>query len=431
MRVAVLGLGYVGVPLAASLAAAGDDVVGVDRVKEKVAALAAGRIPFEGEEPDLPALVSQAVAGGRLTATTDPDVLADVDTVVVAVETPLRPRSRSPDHRPLRSALRTVGSRMAPGTLVSVESTLAPGTMDTVVRPALERASGMRALEDFSLVHVPERLTAGKLLHHLTRLDRILGANDAVSRRRALALYRKFVKAPIHVTDWLTAEVVKTAENAYWDVQIAFANEVALLSEAYGVDAFEVRELVNTCPQRSMVFPGAGVGGHCIPKDPWLLVAGARQAARLIPAARAVNDAMPRHVVALAKSALGAAGRAVKGARICLLGFAFKGNTEDARNSPTVPIARALRRAGATVRIHDPYASGTPEFRVQKDLARALKGVDCVVLVAPHDEYRSLDAATLGRLMRRPVVVDGRNFFDPARLPEGFVYRGVGKGSRG
>src|SRR5207245_10272584 len=153
------------------------------------------------------------------------------------------------------------------GGLVKRRSHLYPGTMESVVRPTLERASKMKAGRELHLVHCPERLTTGKLLHHLTEVPRIVGANEPVALRKALAFYGRFVNAEIHATDWTTADVVKTAENAYWDVQLAFANEVALISEELGVDAYRVRDLVNTCPYRLMLISGAGLGRHCRPKS--------------------------------------------------------------------------------------------------------------------------------------------------------------------
>ncbi len=428
MRVGVVGLGYVGLPLAACLAKTGAEVFGIDRDVRKVDAVKSGRVPLAGDEPMLHELVSSAVSSGLLTATRNPEALRDVDAVLVAVETPLRSRGHLPDYRPLRNALTAVGEHIPPESLVSVESTLAPGTMANVVQPTLERASGMVALEDFWLVHAPERLTAGRLIHNLVHLDRVLGANDSTSVGRALALYNRFVEGSIHVTDWLTAEIVKTAENAYWDMEIAFANELAILSELYGSDVYEVRRLVNTCPGRNVPLPGAGVGGPCIPKDPWLLIAGARNEGRLIRAARQVNESMPRRVVAHIKAALSDAGRPLRSARVSLLGFAYKANVGDSRGSVSITIARFLRREGATIRIHDPYATGTREFRVQRDIESVLRGSDCLAVVTPHDVYRSLDFRTLSRLMRHVVVVDGRDVIDPARLPSGSVYRGVGRG---
>ncbi len=430
VKVAVIGLGYVGVPLAAAVAATRASVVGIDIDPRKVQAVNAGRNPLRGREPGLADLLRKQVRTGRLRASLDPADAAGADIVGVCVETPIDPTTHDPTYKALKAALAAVGPHLRRGALVSIESTLAPGTMEKVVRPALERASKRKVGRDLHLVHCPERLTAGKLLHNLTTLPRVLGANAPEAARRGVAFYARFVKAEIHPTDWTTAEVVKTAENAYWDVQIAFANEVALISEELGVDAYRVRELVNTCPFRMMLVPGAGVGGHCIPKDPWLLVGPAVQTKpELIPTARGVNDFMPRRMARLVEEALAASGRRIKGARVTVLGFAYRENTEDARNTPAKPIIRELRRRGADVVIHDPYARTERGYMILRDLEAATAGADCAAIVTAHDAYRRLDLRTLRRAMRRRVIVDGRNVFSgPEVIKAGFVYRAVGKG---
>jgi UDP-N-acetyl-D-mannosaminuronic acid dehydrogenase len=430
VKVAVVGLGHVGVPLAAQVAATGASVVGIDVDPKKVDAINAGRSPLHGREPGLSELVRDQVAKGRLRASLDASAAAGADVVVVCVETPIDPSTHDPSYRALKAALADVGPHLKSGALVSIESTLAPGTMEGVVRPALSRASNRSIGRDLHLVHCPERLTGGQVLHHLTALPRVLGANDREALRRGLAFYARFLKAEVHPTDWTTAEVVKTAENAYWDVQIAFANEVALVSEELGVDAYRVRELVNTCPDRMMLLPGAGVGGDCIPKDPWLLVSPAVQTKpELIPTARGVNDFMPRRMARLVEEALAAAGRKVKGARVAVLGFAYPENTDDTRNTPAKPMIQELRRRGAEIAIHDPFARSERGYRVLRDLKAALRGVDCVAIVTAHDAYRSLDLRALRGAMRHRVMVDGRNVYSgPDVMKMGFVYRGIGKG---
>jgi len=430
MKVAVIGLGYVGVPLAATVASTGARVIGIDIDPDKVKAVNAGRNPLRGREPGLAELLKAQVARGRLTATTDVDAAASAGVVIVCVETPIDPATHDPSYRALKSALAALGPHLKRGTLVSIESTLAPGTMDKLVRPILERTSKLKAGRDFPLVHCPERVTAGKLLYNLTNLDRVVGAPDARSLRRAMAFYRRFVKGGLHPTDWTTAEVAKTAENAYWDVQIAFANEIALISEELGVDAYRVRELVNTCPYRAMLIPGAGVGGHCIPKDPWLLVSPTLHVKpELIPTARGINDYMPKRLAALVGEALAASGRRIKGARVAVLGFAYRENTEDARNTPARALIRELRRRGADVVIHDPFARSERGYTVTRNLPAAVKGADAIALVTAHDAYRRLDLKALRRTMRRRVIVDGRNAFTGAEaIRAGFVYRAIGKG---
>jgi UDP-N-acetyl-D-mannosaminuronic acid dehydrogenase len=430
VKVAVIGLGYVGVPLAATVASTDAEVVGVDIDPKKVEAINAGHSPLRGHEPGLAALLKEQVAKGRLQASLEPASIAKADVVAVCVETPIDPSTHDPSYKALKSALSGLGPHLKRGALVTIESTLAPGTMEAIVRPVLERSSKLTVGRDIHLVHCPERLTTGKLLHHLTELPRVLGANDPTATRKGLAFYARFVKAEVHPTDWTTAEVVKTAENAYWDVQIAFANEVALISEELGVDAYRVRDLVNTCPYRMMLVPGAGVGGHCIPKDPWLLVSPAVQTKpELIPTARAVNDFMPRRMARLVEEALGAAGRKIKGARVAVLGFAYRENTDDTRNTPAKPMIQELRRRGADVVIHDPFARSERGYTISRDLKPVIKGADCVAIVTAHDAYGKLDPKQLHRSMRRRVLVDGRNLFEGNDVVKaGFVYRGIGKG---
>lgn len=426
MKAAVIGLGYVGVPVAAALADAGVRVVGIDIDAAKVAAINAGKSPLTGREPGLAALIAKH-ARKRLAASTDYEACKSAAAVLMAVETPIDEDTREPNYRALRSALRSLGPNLKEGALVSIESTVAPGTMRGLVKPLLERASRMKAPRDFLLAHAPERLTAGRLLHNLYHVDRVLGADDRRSLRRAVNLYGRITSAEIHTTDLLTAEIVKTAENTYWDVQLGLANEFALIAEDYGVDAYEVRRLVNTCPRRDLLYPGAGVGGHCIPKDPWLLLHGLRSfRPSLVPSAREVNDFMPERMATLTEDALREGGRRLAGARVVVLGLAYKENTDDARNSPAIPLIRILRRRGADVRIHDPYVRRQRGFTVQRKLPDVVKGADAAVLVTSHDAYRKADWRMLGRRMRRRVFVDGRRLWETP--PRGWVYRGIGRG---
>jgi UDP-N-acetyl-D-mannosaminuronic acid dehydrogenase len=268
----------------------------------------------------------------------------------------------------------------------------------------------------------------GRLLYNLSHYDRVLGTSDRRTAERAARIYSKLTKGKVHATDLTTAEIVKTAENAYRDVQIAFANEVALISEKLGADAFEVRRLVNTCPFRDMHLPGAGVGGHCLPKDPWLLVFGGREAGpKLIPAARAVNDSMPFHVLDLASGALESAGKRLEDAVIAVMGASFLQDSGDARNSPTVPVVESLK-SSKSLRIHDPHLEEIAGLKTTSNIREALEGADLAVFMVSHKEYARITPALLKRLMMTPVVVDGRNIFSAEKMSKaGIVYRGVGK----
>lgn len=426
-KIAVVGLGYVGIPLSALLASKGFDVLGIDVLSERAKAIDAGKLPLKGDEPGLADMLARVAKAKKLRATTSFAGIGDRSAVFICVDTPIDER-RQPNYANLEAALKGVGKNMRKGTLVVVESTVAPGTMRGIVAPALAKTSGLKLGTGFKLAHCPERVMPGRLLHNITSYDRVLGGHDKESLDRAAAIYSKITKGKLHPTDLTTAEVVKTTENAYRDVQIAFANEVALISEKLGVDAYEVRRLVNTCPFRDMHIPGAGVGGHCLPKDPWLLVHGGREAGpKLIPAARAVNESMPFHVLDLAQSALDSSKLKLEDSVVVVMGGSFLQNTGDARNSPSIPVIESLGCA-KELRVHDPYLTEIAGVRTNKDIRAALKGADLAVFMVSHKEYERLTPSILKRLMRTPAVVDGRNIFSARDMTKaGVTYRAVGK----
>jgi UDP-N-acetyl-D-mannosaminuronic acid dehydrogenase len=428
-RIAVVGLGYVGIPLCSLLADKGFDVVGIDVVRDRVADINAGRLPLKGEEPGLAELLSKAVKKGKLRATNSYAACRDRTAIFVCVDTPID-ADRHPDNSRLEAAAKGIGKNLARNTLVVVESTIAPGTMTGLVAKTLERESGLALNKGFKLVHCPERVMPGRLLFNLKNYDRVIGGSDKKAIERASAIYSKIMKGKLHPTDLTTAEIVKTAENAYRDVQIAFANEVALISEKLGADAFEVRRLVNTCPFRDMHAPGAGVGGHCLPKDPWLLVYGGRESnPKLIPTARDVNDSMPFHMLDLAASALAETGRKLEDSVVAVMGASFLQDTGDVRNSPSVPVIESLKSA-RELRVHDPYLEDISGIKVSSDLKKALAGADLAIFMVAHTEYRKLTPNALKKLMRTPVVVDGRDLFSMEKMTRaGVVYTGVGKKS--
>ena len=427
-KVAVVGLGYVGIPLSAVLADRGCDVVGVDVVAERAMKINEGALPLSGDEPGLAEMLAKAVKDRRLRASTDFAACADRDAVFVCVDTPIDEEHR-PNNSRLLAAATGIGEHMRKGTLVVVESTVAPGTMLKVFAPALERASKSVLGKDFKLAHCPERVMPGRLLHNLRTYDRVLGGYDKQSVARAKAIYSRFMQGELHTTDLTTAEIVKTAENAYRDVQIAFANEVALICEQLGADAFEVRRLVNTCPFRDMHVPGAGVGGHCLPKDPWLLVHGGKAAKpRLIPAAREVNDSMPLHVIDLAERMLEKAKIDKRKANVAVMGASFLQDSGDIRNSPSLPVINAFKRS-ARLAVHDPYVVHLDGIQATKDLRAVLEDADIAIFMVSHKQYSRITPKTLKELMRTPIVVDGRAIFSAQRMRKaGIEYAGIGRG---
>jgi len=426
-RIVVLGLGYVGLPVACVFARAGFPVVGIRRSQDKVDMINQGECPIEGKEPGLAELLKEVVLSGRFRATTDYGACRGGQAVLIAVETPVDQETHRPVYRSLRSALTSLGRYLSSHTLIVVESTIAPGTMSGVVQPTLEEASGLRVSEDFHLAHCPERVMPGKLLANIHGCDRVVGGMSPEAAQLAIALYRHIVQADLDPADCLTAELVKTMENAYRDVQIAFANEMALLCEDLGADVWRVRELVNKSPYRDMHVPGAGVGGHCIPKDPWLLIASAGDGfePRLIPAARAINDGMPLHMADLTVNALHEAGVDIAEAKVAVLGYAYLENSDDARNSPSEILVARLRELGAEVAIHDPWVV---EYR--GELVERVKGCDAAVIMVAHDEYTRLTIADLAARLRHPVIVDGRHALSHPDEVVRVIHREVGVGAR-
>ncbi len=425
-RVTVIGLGYVGLALACRLAEKGFSVHGIDKDAARVEQINEKINPIKGEEPGLSGLISRMVEGGKLVSTTDTSLIEKADAVFICVNTPLR-EDNSPDLSALKSATTEVGRNLSPDSLVSVESTIPPGTMTNSVVPLLEEASGLTAGTDFSVVHCPERVMPGRLLLNMRTYSRVLGGLDRKSLSRGREYYSRIVEAEIYETDLTSAEITKTAENAYRDVQIAFANEVALLCEETGANAYEIRELVNTAPFRDMHVPGSGVGGHCIPKDPWLLVSAAPEKMRLVPVARRVNDSMPFHLVALTREAVDHE-TVPENPKISILGLGFLGGSGEKRNSPAKVVIDSLIDDFRLV-VHDPYVEDPYRAPLTDDVEVALEDSDCAVFVTDHSLYHEISLEDMFQRMNTPIIIDGRNIFGSEECKRaGFVYRGIGKG---
>jgi UDP-N-acetyl-D-mannosaminuronic acid dehydrogenase len=428
-KLAVIGLGYVGLPVACTFAKAGLNVTGVDLLQERIAKINLGHSPIEGNEPGLAELLAEVIKSKKFTASGNYENIADCDVVLIAVETPVD-QENMPRYEALRSALTSLAKVLKSGALVIIESTIAPGTMDKVVVPILEDTTGRKVNDGFYLGNCPERVMPGRLLKNLTSVGRVVGGMTAETSETMTSLYRQIIPdADLDPADCVTAELVKTTENAYRDVQIAFANEVAMISEVVGGNVWKVRELVNKSPGRHMLQPGAGVGGHCIPKDPWLLAYSANGSGtnlRLIPTARAINDNMPIYVANLLENALEESGKKIKGSRILVMGYAYLEDSDDIRNSPSEVLASNLKSRGADVAIHDPYVQ-----EYQGDVLNKAAGCDAAVLMVKHGEYRGLDLSKLARVLNSSLIVDGRGFYPRVKAEAaGLRYVGIGVGQK-
>ena len=402
--ICVIGLGYVGLPTASMLASRGHDVYGFDTNERTVRELSEGRTDIR--EPELDTLVQAAIESGRLRCGTTPRA---ADVFIIAVGTPIKP-DHSADLDAVRAAARSVATVLKRGDLVILESTVPPGTTTGPLREILE-TSGLRAGPDFRLSHCPERVLPGNLILELVTNDRIIGGIDEASSRASSDVYRSFVTGTLLETDATTAELVKLMENTFRDVNIALANEFALIGERLGVDIWEAIRLAGHHPRVKFMSPGPGVGGHCIPVDPWFVVEAAPDLAKLIATARGVNDLMPSHVVELVRSALGS----LAGKAVVVLGLTYKADVTDQRESPSARVIALLRAAGAVVRAHDAVVTPTPAVT---DLA---SGADALLMLVDHSAYRELDPAELSGRMRQRVIVDARGRLVPSDwVPFGF-----------
>ncbi|MHA2272353.1 MAG: nucleotide sugar dehydrogenase [Candidatus Hodarchaeales archaeon] len=443
MKIVVFGMGYVGIPCAALLAnVEGFEVVGVQRRSKrsgwKIECLNSGKSPFEGDEPGLADLISEVVKKGTFSVTDDPSVAAEADVILIDVQTPTD-YGNIPHYESLKEVSQQIGSYLAKDTLIVVESTVAPGTTQNIVLPILEKNSGLKGGSDFSLAFSFERVMPGHLLDYIVNMPRVVGGIDSRSTNRAVELYSKIVKEKISKTDCLTAELTKTIENAYRDINIAFANEMALICESLGSNVYEIRDLINVRHDRDMHIPGAGVGGHCLPKDTWLLRYGlltygvSTREPEFIALGRRINDFMPIHLAGLVENALLERERSLPNSKIAVLGLAYLENSDDTRNTPAIPLISALEAKDADVIVHDPYVRNYLErpLKLTNKLLEAVDGADCIVIVTKHQEYFDIDLSWLIEQMRTPIIIDGRNVFDQATCKKaGFLYQGVGKGEK-
>ncbi len=448
-HIVVIGMGYVGIPAAALFADVDRiTVTGIQRRSKrsgwKIDYLNKGKCPIGGDEPGLPELIEKVVKNEKFKVTDEISVCRDADAILIDVQTPVE-ANHMPRYESLKSVCQQIGPFLKQNVLIVIESTVAPGTTEHIVKPILEKHSGKTAGKEFFLVFSYERVMVGRLLHNLTNLPRIVGGIDEKSTELGMELYKMIVKSDLYPSNVLTAEIAKVVENTYRDVNIAFSNEVALICESLGANVYEVRNLVNTLPNdpsnpatnpvRNMHIPGAGVGGHCLPKDPWLLKYGLDNYGKtkfipnIIVGSREMNDFMPKHMVDLLVRGLTEVGVGIKNTRICILGLAFIANSDDTRNTPAIPIYDLLKDHEASAIIHDSYVKEFNGIEFTNDLNEAIKDADAIMIVTGHKQYYNINLSDLKSAMRHNIIIDGRNVFDAKNCRElGFIYYGVGKG---
>ena len=408
-------MGYIGLPTAAILATNGYEVTGVDTDSEVVQTLNDGDLHIQ--EPGLKTLARAAFKSGNLQAKREPE---EADVFIIAVPTPLE--AESPDLQYIQNASKSVAEYLKENDLVILESTSPPGTTREEVKPILEQG-GIKAGKDFYLAHSPERVLPGSILQEMTQNDRVIGGIDRESAEKAKEIYKSFSEGDIYLTDATTAELVKVMENTFRDVNIALSNELSNICREVGADVWEAIELANKHPRVNYHRPGPGVGGHCIPIDPWFIAEKSENNSELIRLSRKLNEEQKEVVIDRTEKIV----EEVTEPKVTILGVAYKGNVDDPRESPAIDIVEGLKDRNLNVEIYDPHVSSFPYELA--GFETAFEKSDCAVLITDHDEFKYLSPEDVGSLMNKRQIFDTRNCVKQDKWEKaGFKVRLLGSG---
>ena len=419
-KIAVVGLGHVGLPTSALFAKAGFFVVGIDVKKELVKQVNLGNCPLP--EPGLPELVKTLAKSGQLRAEMDTALaVKSANVVIIVVNTPAN-GSVGADLTSFKEACEAVGKGLQRGTLVIVISTVPPKTTEELVVPILEKQSKLKVGYDFWVAYSPEQATPTKILDEMQSQNRIVAGINSESTDLAEALFRKIVNGKIvKINQPAVAELAKILQNIYRDVNIALANEVALICDKLGIDTHEAIELANLHPRVHFHKPGAGVGGPCLPKDPLFLIENAKEVGfepRLIELARQINNEMPSQVIRLTLEAFSQAKKSIAEAKIAVLGVTYKGNVNNVVASPAKPIIQELLKLGTKVFVHDPYCKETFGGKRVETIEDALIDADGAIIVTDHSVYEQLDIDYLTGFMKNyTIIIDARGILKAISKP--------------
>lgn len=431
-KLLVVGLGYVGLPLAVLAREKGWSVTGLDINRPAVECINKGLVPFKDEE------LSAALQQYPVQATLDPAAAQSASHIVIAVPTPVT-ANNEPDLTPLRSALDSILPHLSGGQVLVVESTINPGVMDEVVVPLLqkrpdlplEKSPNNPGAEPLYLAHCPERINPGDPKWSVRNIPRVLGGYSGLGARRAADMYASIIEAPIKIMgDATEAEAVKILENTFRDINIAFINEMARSFASLGIDIVNVINGAATKPFAFLPhYPGNGVGGHCISVDPYYMIARGREVGfdhKFLKLARQINEEMPAYTLELLASILQGQHKNIAGAKVALLGLAYKKNVSDLRNSPALKTLDLLQKAGAKVIVYDPYVPGRSNA---SSLPDALAQADIAILACDHDKLVKELTPALLKKHHIAIIIDAKNSLNHTKLSGlGIHYQGVGRG---
>jgi UDP-N-acetyl-D-mannosaminuronic acid dehydrogenase len=410
-EVTILGLGYIGLPTAAMFASHGVKVKGFDVNQNICETINKGKVHIE--EPYLEQIVNQSVINGMLGATTK---IVKCENFIIAVPTPITEKKQS-DLSYVINAAEKIYPKLEKGNLVILESTVPPRCTEDILVPILEK-SGLKAGVDIYVAHCPERVLPGQIIHELEHNNRIIGGITEESAIKARELYATFVRGEMYITDATTAEICKLMENTYRDVNIALANELAMICERLGINAWDVVKYSNKHPRVNIHQPGPGVGGHCLAVDPWFIVEASPDLAKIIDLSRKTNDSMPNYVANKVLNLV------VKGSRVVVLGCTYKPDVNDMRESPIIELIEILGE-NYEVDIVDPYIE-----QYDQNIYEACNNADLIILGVNHKKFSSIDFSVLSKVVNNKLLLDTRNFYNKTNIEKnGFTYVLLGDGS--
>ncbi len=418
-NVSIIGLGHVGLTLALLASKKGYEVSGVDIDENKVKLINDGKSPIEDE------YILDNIKY-KINATTDFSVTNKSEIIIVCVQTPIQ-KNNTPNLKPLKSALNSISKNLNRGQVVIIESTVAPGTCREIAKPILEQ-SGFKIGKDIYLVYCPERIDPGNKKWTIEKIPRVICSISNKGLEKATIFYESIIDAPIIKLSSIEAvEATKIVENTFRDINIAFVNELAKSFDILGIDVLEVIEGASTKPFAFIPhYPGCGIGGHCIPIDPYYLIEKVKSKGfehRFLELARSINKSMPEYTIQRTIEGLNEIGKSVKNTKITILGISYKPNIDDTRGSPAFEIISKLKNMGAELRTYDPFVK---KLSTVSSLAEALCS-ECIVLVTAHDEFKKINIEKL-KQNEVKVIIDGRNCLDKNKIRnEGIIYKGIGR----